>query len=60
MHARVFYISRSDSYNESRGPTGDLKVDLTLCCRPQWLGVPYDVFKGVDMLDLVTYPALGQ
>jgi hypothetical protein len=35
--ARVFYSSRSDSYNGSRGPIGGLRVGQTLCCRTQWL-----------------------
>jgi hypothetical protein len=30
---RAFYSSRSDSYNESQGPTGDLETGKTLCCR---------------------------
>jgi hypothetical protein len=58
---RAFYSSRSGSYNESRGPTGGLGADKTLCCRVQQLGVANDVFNGVDMSDLVTcHPALGQ
>jgi hypothetical protein len=58
---RAFYNLRPGSYNDPRGPTGDIGVGLTLCCRAQRLGVAYDVFNGVGMPGLVTcYPALGQ
>jgi hypothetical protein len=30
---RAFCSSRSDSYNESQGPTGGLRTSKTLCCR---------------------------
>jgi hypothetical protein len=33
--ARAFYSSMSGSYNESRGLTGSLRVDQTLCCRAE-------------------------
>jgi hypothetical protein len=60
-HARAFYSSRSDNYNEFRGPTGGLKAGQTLCCRPQRLGVINNVFNDVSMPDLVAYhPVLGQ
>jgi hypothetical protein len=59
--ARAFYSSRSDSYNEFRGPTGGLGAGQALCCRGQRLGVANDVFNGVGMSGLVAYhPALGQ
>jgi hypothetical protein len=60
-HARVFYSSRSDNYNEFRGLTGGLEAGQTLCCRPQRLGVTNNVVNDVGMLDLVAYhPVLGQ
>jgi hypothetical protein len=59
--ARAFYSSRSGSYNESRGPTGELRAGKTLCCRAQQLGVANDIFNGVGMSGLVIcHPALGQ
>jgi hypothetical protein len=57
----AFYNSRSVSYNESKGPTGGLRADKTLCYRAQRLGVTNDVFNDVGMPDLVVcHPALGQ
>jgi hypothetical protein len=46
--AQAFYSSRSDSYNESQGPTGDLGAGQTLCCRAQQLGVANDVLHDVS------------
>jgi hypothetical protein len=59
--AQAFYSLRSDSYNESQDPTGDLRVGQTLYCRAQWLEVANDVVNGVYMTGLVTcHPTLGQ
>jgi hypothetical protein len=59
--AQAFYSLRSDSYNESQDPTGDLRVGQTLYCRAQQLEVANDVVNGVYMTGLVTcHPTLGQ
>jgi hypothetical protein len=61
VSARVFYNSRSDTYNESRDPTASLEAGQTLCYRAQRLGVVNSVFNDVGMTGLVAcHPALGQ
>jgi hypothetical protein len=49
---RAFYSSRSDSYNESQGPTYGLVVGQTLCCRAQQLGVPNDILYAASSVEL--------
>jgi hypothetical protein len=48
---RAFYSSRSDSYNESQGPTGGLGANQTLCYRAQRLEVSNDVLYGVSNVE---------
>jgi hypothetical protein len=48
---RAFYSSRSDSYNESQGPTCGLGASKTLCCRAQWLGVTNDVLYDIGSVE---------
>jgi hypothetical protein len=50
MSTRAFYNSRSDSYNESRGPTGDPRASQILCYMTQWLGVANDVLHDVNSM----------
>jgi hypothetical protein len=47
----TFYSLRSDSYNESQGPTGGLGASQTLCYRAQRLEVSNDVLYSVSNVE---------
>jgi hypothetical protein len=57
VSTRAFYSSRLDSYNETQGPTCDLKAGRILCSRTLMARVANNIFNNVDMPDLMAYHA---